>query len=283
MATQVLKNTAATLTETFSAGDVDSGNVTVGITRADGSTLVSGAVAGHPGGAGVYTYSLAPQAELDFLTVTWSGTWGGQAQSVQSQVEIVGGFLFPIAAARAFGDKTLNNTSTYPDADIQAARERITDLFDQVTNVSFVPRYARDYLDGTGDYVLRVFRRPLNRLISASIDGVALTSPELADCTVRTSGWLVRKSGAWNWSFTGRNVIVAYEHGFSAPPLDIQRAALILCRYEMVSNDISDRMISFANDLGAVRLSVPGMEYPTGIPAVDSVLARYDETSLILA
>jgi hypothetical protein len=76
-------------------------------------------------------------------------------------------------------------------------------------------------------------------------------------------------------------VVVAYEYGWPTPPADVSRAAMILARYELVSSDISDRMVSFSNDLGEVRLSVPGNKYPTGIPIVDATLARYDETDLL--
>jgi hypothetical protein len=280
MAIQVLKNTGATLQETFSAGAAD-GTVTVTLTHADGTSAGSGSAIHGTGG--VYTFALAPQAELDLLSVVWSGSWSGVAQSITSQVEIVGGLLFSVADARAFGDQTLNDTVKYPDDVIRAARERIADAFEQVCSVAFVPRYARDVLDGNGGYAIRVYHQRCNRVIAASINGVALTSGQLADITARQSGYLIRNSGAWDWSFAGRNVVVAYEHGYPSAPPDIQRAALVLARYELVSNDISDRMIAFDSDLGQVRLSVPGRQYPTGIPIVDATLARYDESSLLVA
>jgi hypothetical protein len=283
MALQILKNTGATLQETFSAGAAD-GAVTITITRADGTALVTGATTTH-GTGGVYTYQLAPQTELDLLTAVWSGIWGGVAQSISTQVEIIGGVLFPVSAARAFGDKVLADTTKYPDADIRETRERITDLFEQVCGVAFVPRYARDLLDGTGTSTIRVRKSHANRVIAASISGVALTSGDLAALTVYRSGDIVRYSGAWDLPSlaAGQNIAIAYEHGSFSPPLDIQRAGLVLARYELVSNDISDRMVSFDNDLGSVRLSVPGANNPTGLPIVDATLRRYEDSALLLA
>jgi hypothetical protein len=277
-AQQILKNTSATLQQTFSAGAAD-GTVTVTITRADGTSLASGN-ATH-GAGGIYTYALTPQAELDRLTVTWSGAWGGVTQSIVGQAEIVAGQLFSIADARAFGDQVLNDNTKYPDATIREARERITDLFQQCCSVSFVPRYARDILDGpSGTSVLLENRRP-RRIISGSIDGTALTAGDITNIALYPTGqaaWITG-SGWRSWKRAG--IVVSYEHGYASPPADIQRAALTLCRYELVSNDISDRMIAFTNDLGTIRMSVPGRNYPTGLPLVDGTLARYDECLLI--
>lgn len=277
---QALKNTGVTLQETFTAGAAD-GTVTVTITKADGTALTSGSAVHGTGG--VYTFDLAPQGELDIFTAVWSGVWGGVAESITTQVEIVGGVLFALADLRAFGDQALADTVKYPDENLRSARERITDLFQRVCSVAFIPRFQRDILDGNSDFVLRVYQSRVSRLIAASINGVALTSGQLAEIAVRPSGFLVRNSGVWDWAFAGRNVIVSYEYGWANPPPDIQFAALTLARYELVASDISDRMIAFDSDLGQVRLSVPGRNYPTGIPIVDATLARYDETPLLVA
>lgn len=273
---QILKNTAVTLEVTFSVGNADAA-VTVTVTRADGTAIATNA-ATTQAGSGRYTYALAPQTELDSLTATWTGTFGGTPQSVQTFAEILGGYLFALADARAFGDKTLSDATKYPDADVRETRNRITDMFEQVCGCSFVPRYARDVLDGTNTDTIGVWNRRVNRVIAASVDGVALTSNELANTICRSSGWIVRKTGGiWQWGWGGRNVIISYEHGWATVPSDIQRVALELARYELVNNDITSRMVSLDNDLGSVRLSVPGTKYPTGLPIVDATLARYTE------
>jgi hypothetical protein len=271
----ILKNTRAVLEITVSAGDADgAGTVTVTTTRADGTAGPSG-TATNEAEPGRYTFALVPQSELDLLTVTWSGTWGASSQSLQTFAEIVGGNLFSLADLRAFGDRALANTASYPDADLRAARTRVTDLFADVCETSFIPRYGRDTLDGSGSLDLFLTRKRVSRLISITVAGVAYSAPDLALVSVYPSGRL-SKTGYWTTGL--RNTVVAYEHGWPHVPADISRAAMTLARYELVESNISDRMLSFDNDLGTVRLSVPGRNFPTGIPVVDATLARYDET-----
>ena len=270
----ILKNTSSTLEITFSAGDA-SGAVTVTITRADGTALVTGAATTNETEPGRYTYLMAPQTELDSLTAVWTGTWGGVAQSVATYAEVVGGHIFTLADLRAFGDQAIT-TAGYPDAVVRAARARITDKFQKVCGVSFIPRYQRDVLDGTGLCAIFATRKRVTRMIAASVDGSALSAPDVAALYTYPTGRIERLT-YWPNSIR-RNVILAYEHGWPSTPADISFAAMTLARYELVPNDISDRMVSFDNDLGSVRLSVPGRNYPTGIPIVDSILSEYDET-----
>jgi hypothetical protein len=71
---------------------VDPGTVTLGITRADGTTLVAPATGTTGSGTGVRTYNLTTThtALLDRLTVTWTSTLKG---TLLTYVEVVGGFL----------------------------------------------------------------------------------------------------------------------------------------------------------------------------------------------
>jgi hypothetical protein len=250
------------------------------VTGADGAAIQSGSATAL--GSGDYTFGLNPLSELNSLTVVWSGTWSGVAQSITAYADVVGANLFSLADLRNFGDKTLANATTYPDADLRAARGRITDMFQDITQSSFIPRYARDVLDGTGTCRIWLSKKRVRRIIAASVDGVALS--DLTILKPYPTGRLERTTGTWGSGYRNwQNVVVAYEYGWPAAPPDISRAAMILARYELVSSDISDRMVSFSNDLGEVRLSVPGNKYPTGIPIVDATLARYDETDLIPA
>jgi hypothetical protein len=276
-ASQILKGTNALLEQVFSAGDA-TGNVTVTVTRADGTTLSTG-TATH-GTVGQYTYVVAPQTELDYLTVTWSGTWGGVVNTITSYAEIVGGVLFPLSDLRSFGDQVLSDTVKYTDETLRESREQITDDFEDICQCSFIPRYGRDVLDGTGNCRIWLTHKRVRRIISASVDGVALS--DLTILKPYPTGRLERTNGTWGSGvLNSQNVVVAYEYGWPSPPAGISRAAKTLARYELVSSDISDRMVSFSNDLGEVRLSVPGNKYPTGIPIVDATLSRYDETDLL--
>lgn len=272
-ADQILRNTQATLEITFTAGDA-TGAVTYTVTDANGTSVATG-TATNETEAGRYTFILAPQTAVKTLTIAWTGTWSGAVQSITTYAEIVGGHLFTLAEARAYDKAVLTSTTTYPDAAIRETRAGITDLFEQVTGVSFIPRYGRTTLDGSG-YELWLPHRQIRTLLSGSVDAVALTAPQIAEIELYEYGRLYW-TGGWA-STTRRNVTVAYEHGYQAVPWDIHLAALTFLRYVLVSSDISDRTISFTNELGSFRQAVPGTKYPTGIPMVDAALSRYTST-----
>lgn len=281
VADHVLKNTQATLGITFTAGDA-SGNVTYGITDEDGNTVVAaGTVATTEAAVGYYTFVLPPQTAVKRLTITWTGTWGGVVQSLVTYAEIVGNHLFTIAEARAHDGGALSSTVDYPEASIRAARAGITDFFEHVTGVSFIPRYGRAVVDGSG-YELWLPHRQLRTLLAGSIDGTALTVGEVADVEVYESGRMWR-SGYWGGSSwpNRRNVTVAYEHGYQAVPWDIHQAALVYLKFVLKSTDVSDRTVSWSNELGTFRQAVPGAKYPTGIPSVDAALGRYQRQMVV--
>jgi hypothetical protein len=268
----VLRNTTSTISVTFSAGPAD-GPVTYAAVDEAGAAVAAG-TATHVGATGEYTYSLAPQAALKRCQTAWTGTWGGAPNTIETDFEIVEAHLFTVAEARAFGDGQLNDTNVYSDAEIREARDRTLDTFQACCGVPFVPRYERETVDGSGKVRLWLpWKRPLT-LISVKIDGVALTAPELAAVSLYVTGRIERDAG---WTSGKRNVVVEWERGYRQAPAEIKRAALALAHYELISSDITDRMVTVANELGTVRLSVPGRNAPTGIPLIDSALYRYDE------
>lgn len=272
MATQFLKNTRVTLSETFSAGVAD-GTVTVVATDEAGTVVATGNAASV--GLGVYTFALGPFTTLMRVVAKWSGTWGGVAQSLETEAEVVSAHLFTIAEARAYRDKQLNDTVAYPDSDIREARDRITDDFQVDCGVPFFPRYEREVLTVTSAGTLWLpWKRPLS-LISITVDGVALTAGELAAVVPEPTGRLTR-TGGWT-STSPQSVVAEWVRGHRKVPTPIKRAALALAHYELIGSEITDRMVSFANELGTVRLSTPGRKTPTGIPIVDATLYNYDE------
>jgi hypothetical protein len=268
----VLRHTRAVVSVTFSAGNAD-GAVTVTVVDAGGRSVATGNATSV--GAGSYTFAIDPQPEVAELSITWAGSWGGSAQSIASQVEIVGGYLFTLAQARAY-DAELANTTKHPDAEIRERRAGITDFFEQFCGISFVPRYARDVLDGDCDLWLTHW--PVTKLLAASIDGVALTGGELAVATVYPHGRLYRSAG-W-WTTNPRQAVVEYEHGMAAVPWDIHQAALVYLRYTLTPSNLSERTMSVSNELGTVRLAVANEKYPTSIPAVDAALLNHKQTAV---
>src|SRR5690348_8637107 len=132
---QVLKNTSATIPPEVLASEIEADftAATVTISRANGTVIVTNAAA--PNGS----YVLAAQytSSLDVLSAVWSYPTG----SITSTVEIIGAVLFSLQSAIEF-DQAQLSAAEYTTAKLKEARERITDAFENICNVSFVPRYS---------------------------------------------------------------------------------------------------------------------------------------------
>lgn len=269
------------------------GAVTVTVTRADGTALATDAATTKPADTtGVYRYALAAQANLDRLTLTYSGTWGGAVQTETQTVEIVGDFMFTIAEARA-SDSALASPTDYPNAIIVATRQEVEDEFEGWTGVSWVRRYARDRVAGGNVATLLLPHWPVGvnavtglpavysvRSYSAADAYTAFTADELADLIV--DGPYLRRFGGSTFALGNGNLVVEYEHGFDRVPADLKRAALTRLRYRLTANrsGIPDRALSYSSEGGSTfAIATPGMRgSKTGIPDVDAVLARYDHS-----
>ena len=187
----ILVNTGpTTLTKTWYVdGDAeDVGTLTIGIVDANGAEVVAPLTAVVDNSDGTYTYDLAIAAipEPTVLKTTWTET---SAQSQSHYIEVIGGWLFTENAARAFDDNALSNAGVpnYTDEAIAAERDRVTDLLETWTHRSWVPRYARIAMSGSGTSQLHptgvirfadgaVFdaegsNHDLNRVLSVTING----------------------------------------------------------------------------------------------------------------
>lgn len=237
--------------------------------------------------APTYAFTLTPAnlAILDVFTATWTATIGGVADTYTTYFETVGRHLFTVAEARAYDNGVLANTSTYTDAMIINAREEIADQLSDICGVSFVPRGSREILTGHGLATLDVknvlrpsFGNPAGKLVSATVNGTALTAPEIADVEVRYRSLRRKTLGVWG-SGTVANITVFYEHGYLEPPDAIRRAGLRLLRDKLVASNIDDRAVSFTDEMGQrTFLPVAGRKnQPFGIPDVDSTINQYCE------
>lgn len=150
--TRVAKTAAATLTHTFTVGEIPTDStttVTVAVTDANGSAVTSGNATSAGTGTGQYTFALPPQSQLAALTVAWSATISGAAVVETDYVEIVGGFIFSLAEARA-SDPVLADANRYTSAMLVAARQEVEETCEWICAQAWVPRYRRLTLDGTG-------------------------------------------------------------------------------------------------------------------------------------
>lgn len=277
---QVLRSAAEVLEITAYSDEVATdadGSVTVGIVDEAGSTVVAAGTATTAPGSGVYQYSLAGQSDLKRLTATWSGTWGSNAMEFKTIHEVVGGFYASPAEIRAL-DSVDGESSTFPTADLIDALEWSEAVIEDYVGASYVYRYQRDVLSGTNDEAIQLTKMFPRTILSASIDGTALTSGEIAKISLYDTGRIVREDDIWAYTVPGRKVIVEYEHGVAeVPPNDLRHAAKVLTRFQLLSavSRVPDRALSVQNEFGTVMLAQPSMGRPTPLPDVNAVLNRH--------
>jgi len=276
----VLRNSAETLTINVYADETltgpSAGSLTVGIVDEAGATVVAAGTSTTSSSTGVFSYALAAQADLGLLTATWSATFGS-ALSFTTQHQIVGGYYTSPVEVRSM-DSISGESATFPTADLVESITWASDVIDDYTGASWVYRYERDVLDGTGTDHLKLSKMFPRTLLAASVGGTALTSSQLADIALRENGVIVRGDGVWNWTEPGRQVVVAYEHGVQkTPPADIAWAAKTLARYHLIEqvSRIPDRALSISSEFGNIQLAQPGMNRPTPLPDVNVILNRH--------
>lgn len=129
----------------------------------------------------------------------------------------------------------LDDTTSYPDADITAAIERAEELIDRYTGTSWVYRSFGVTLSGNGRRTIQLVDlvgRPVlypQTLTAVTIDSAAVSG---------TSAWglfpeglIVRGSGTFPIGTVGRNVRIAGTAGLtSAAPKDIAWCARTIAR-----------------------------------------------------
>lgn len=258
----ILRSAADTLSLTvYSDGVIaDPGVTTIGVVTEDGTTIIAAGTATSGTGAAARTKALTSSdtAALGRWTVTWVTTNHG---TLTTYAEVIGAHLFSIAEALSFD--TMSAMSTAQPAAIAAARYRILEDFQAICGASFVPRWDRRVLDGTGN--CKLFLPWLRVLSVIAIEyrergaqtWTAFTADELADVVVTDTGAIERESlgvftaGRRNWRVT-------YSYGWPAPPLPIQRAALQTAAYEMTQQQMNQRAISVTTPTGSEQLWTPG-------------------------
>ena len=277
----VLRMSAETLSITAYSGETATsadGAVTVGITDAGGAVAVPSGTSTTSAGSGVYTYVLQAQSDLKKLTVTWSGTWGGTAMEFTTTTEVVGNVYATPAEVRAL-DMIANESATFPAADLVGAIHYAMSVIDDYCGASFVQRYKRDVLNGTNDQTIRVSEMYPTTLLSASIDGTALTASEISDCALFEDGTIMRKDKTWNYTEPGNKVVLEYEHGIGVTaPEDIRWCARTLARYHLLEqvSRIPDRAVQIQSEFGSITLSQPGgFTRPTPLPDVNVILVKH--------
>lgn len=279
---RIARGNSATLTHTFYVDGVATNPTpdaaTVTITGDDGTAIVTAQSATDTGtGTASYTLTPAQTATLDILTVSWTATFGSQSQTFTDYVEIVGGFLFSVAEARALAP--LSSTTSYPIARIVDVRTVVEEAIEDACGVAFVPRYKRELLSGTQTRSLIVEQPRVRSVRVVKRDGVALVAGDLATISVDDAG-ILDYPGGWIWG--AGNYDVAYEHGYTYPPGRIKQAALTLARSWLVDGPMDERTTAFTTPDGTFTLSTAGMRGAVfGIPEVDAAVNAYDHRAMV--
>lgn len=277
-AQQILVGAAGTLTWQPRGADGEPADpgaaVTVTVAASDGTVIAADAATSGTGTT-ERTYTLAARTRVDWLTATWKVAAVAVAST---EVEIVGGYWFDVAAAVDADDK-LADRAKYPTARLLAVRRDVEAEFEEHTGVAWVPRFASSTIAGTGTCTLilpHVALRTIRAVTAIDADGTetVFTVDELGDVTAETWG-VLRSPSAWTaWRYR-----VDYEHGHDAPPADLRTAAITRLRHRlnMARSGIPDRATSMSTEAGQTyALATPGLRgFVTGIPDVDVVLDRY--------
>lgn len=272
---RVLRTAQVVLSHTFYVDETATdatGAVAYSVQRLDGTVIASGNASGPVSNA--YTVTVPAQSTVDTLTVDWTGLVAGATVTARDIVEVVGGFIFGLAEARA--QPPVLDPTRYPTARLAQKRIGVEQECEEICGQAFVPRFARVTLTIPPGDTWNVIRLPhinVRALRALTIDG---TAQSLSGLGVSVAG-VVSGSSAWYGRVSGTSVIAEYEHGMDYPPEDLKDAAMLRLRSRLSAGDtgVPQRALSFSvADGGVYRLSTPSGK-KTGIPDVDGVYERY--------
>ena len=234
-------------------------------------------------------------AELDELVVEWSADSDDGMLAAVASVSVVGARYFELSDLRR--QEGLGNRTTFPTADLAAARDYAEAFIDDYLNVPHVFRYAlevpgRNPVWGPGDTggydpashppYLAGSPPSANGLYLTRFPATAVIRAGQQRPDIDTADWVIRSDGGidtadWAGPTGEWPLRVGYSFGHRLPSADLRQAALRLARHEVLSglSSIPDRAMRMEMGDVTYSLSVAGNERPTGIPDIDSVLWRH--------
>lgn len=236
----------------------DPGTVTVGVVRADGTTLLAPLTATT--GSGTAPRSVAVTASqtstLDWLTATW--TSAGTVVGITVH-EVVGRVYMTSAAIRE-AEPSLSDPQRYPLATVLAARDRTERAFEKECRRAFVPRFAVATVDERG-----------------ILPAADIRSVRWAKNTSSTALTVTHNTGSRFIDIGGQAGTVGFEHGMDAPPSDLLEKFARAVRHSLTSSAVDVRAMSYTTPTGEVqRFPTPGLgPWIYGVPDIDQIIQRY--------
>ena len=255
-----------------------SGAVTVTVTRATGTTVITAQTATLvTGTVGTYArqLSITQVGDLDVLTATWSVDGTAVASTT---VEVVGRFYVTVADLRASHPTFQTQAQTWTAPVLAGYRDLAEREAEAICGRAFVPRFRRVTVDGSGDLSLQLPDEDVRSIVSVAEDGTAFTQTQLDELKPYASGRLDR---AWGdaWTSGQENFVVTYTHGLDVPPPEVRYASMVRAQ-EMAfaggpnGSAIPRRATSMTTDGTTIQLDTAS-RLKTGNPDVDAVYDRW--------
>lgn len=256
------------------------GSVTVTVTDEGGTVIVNAQTATNDS-TGIYYYDLgiSNTTDVNKLFAVWTGTWESVSQKLRTTHEIVGFPIFTEAQARAFDVAQLASASDYSDEAILDERQKITELLEQWTGVSWTPKYKRVKLEGEGDRIISPPSFHITKILSCTILGESIATSNFeidnnAGFIHRTDGFFEKPTSAYPLP-----VVIEYEYGWDYIRNGVDRIGLKLIIDRLVASNIPDRATSFNDELGNIALVTQGGRFAneTRIPEVNQWIEENSE------
>lgn len=273
----------------FSDGDeTDIGTITIGIVDAAGGEVVAPGTAVTDNGDGTYDFTVPAQTDVGLLTATWTET-GGTGSVFTTAIEVVGAHLFTEDQARNYKTGRMASEAKYSDGAIRSERRRITDWLEKETGVSWIPRFRRLELNGTGGSKVTLFdpvssiggsggqgaTSDIQKVLSVTVNGSPVSTSEVKPVGAslyRTSG------GIWpRPTTTPGNVVVELEYGKPHLLDGVDRIALLELRHRLIDSRIPEGATGMTDELGSVSWEAQNNGRPSRIPEVNAWLRSHDE------
>lgn len=229
--------------------DVQPTSATVTLTRADGTAVVTDATATPDTEGATYQVTPAQADALGVLVASWALDVGGEAQTAETVVEVVGARVVTLAELRS-----VNGLEAMTDDELEVGRLLGETALEDACRVAFTKRGRRVRLDSSGVPDLLLPVPMLQSVVAGSIDGTAMTADDLSALVVyEAEGTVYNPNG---WPCGRQNVVLDVEHGFPTPPGRVPQAVKALARHALLESPLDDRSISASSQDGTVQVFV---------------------------